>query len=62
MNKKLNGAVAPKHYESPALAVLNVNLEMGFAQSSGSSIGGIKPGPMSAASLFDVYECDEEMY
>lgn len=33
MNKKLNGAAAPKHYESPALAVLNVNLEMGFAQS-----------------------------
>lgn len=33
MNKKLNGATAPKHYESPALAVLNVNLEMGFAQS-----------------------------
>lgn len=62
MNKKFDGAVAPKHYESPALAVLNVNLEMGFAQSSGSSIGGIKPGPMSAASLFDVYECDEEMY
>lgn len=33
MNKKLNGAAAPKHYESPALAVLDVNLEMGFAQS-----------------------------
>lgn len=33
MNKKSDGAVAPKHYESPALAVLNVNLEMGFAQS-----------------------------
>lgn len=33
MNKKLKGAAAPKHYESPALAVLNVNLEMGFAQS-----------------------------
>lgn len=33
MNKKFDGAVAPKHYESPALAVLNVNLEMGFAQS-----------------------------
>ena len=58
MNKKFDGAVAPKHYESPALAVLNVNLEMGFA----SSIGGVKPHPMSAASLFDVYECDEEMY
>lgn len=33
MNKKLNGAAAPKHYESPALAVLDVNLEMGFAVS-----------------------------
>lgn len=33
MNKKQNGAAAPKRYESPALAVLNVNLEMGFAQS-----------------------------
>lgn len=33
MNKKFDGAVAPKHYESPALAVLDVNLEMGFAQS-----------------------------
>lgn len=33
MNKKFDGAVAPKHYESPALAVLNVNLEVGFAQS-----------------------------
>lgn len=33
MNKKIDGAIAPKHYESPILAVLNVNLEMGFAQS-----------------------------
>lgn len=33
MNKKFDGAVAPKHYESPSLAVLDVNLEMGFAQS-----------------------------
>lgn len=33
MNKKFDGAVAPKHYESPSLAVLNVNLEMGFAVS-----------------------------
>lgn len=31
MNKKFDGAVAPKHYESPSLAVLDVNLEMGFA-------------------------------
>lgn len=62
MNKKLNGVAAPKHYESPALAVLDVNLEMGFAQSTGSNIGGLKPGQMSAASFFDVYGCDEEMY
>ena len=38
MNKKFDGAVAPKHYESPALAVLDVNLEMGFAQSSGNQV------------------------
>lgn len=62
MNKKQNGAAAPNHYESPVLAVLNVNLEMGFAQSTGSNIGGLKPGPMSTASFFDVYGCDEEMY
>ena len=62
MNKKQNGAAAPKRYESPALAILNVNLEMGFAQSTGSNIGGLKPGPMSTASFFDVYGCDEEMY
>lgn len=61
MNKKFDGAVAPKHYESPSLAVLNVNLEMGFAQ-SGNQIGDLKPGHMSAASFFDVYGCDEEMY
>ena len=29
MNKKLNGAAAPKHYES--LAILDVNLENGYA-------------------------------
>lgn len=58
MNKKFDGAVAPKHYESPALAVLNVNLEMGFA----ASIPDNKHEPMSAASLFDVYGCDEELY
>lgn len=39
MNKKFDGAVAPKHYESPALAVLDVNLEMGFAQSGGEAKG-----------------------
>lgn len=62
MNKKFDGAAAPKHYESPSLEVLNVNLEMGFAQSPGSNIGGNKPEPMTSASLFDVYVFDEEMY
>lgn len=36
MNKKQNGAAAPKRYESPALAVLNVNLENGYA--SGNAV------------------------
>ena len=36
MNKKLNGAAAPKRYESPSLAVLNVNLENGYA--SGNAV------------------------
>lgn len=58
MNKKFDGAVAPKHYESPSLAVLNVNLEMGFAASTND----FTQQPMSAASLFDVYGCDEELY
>lgn len=31
MNKEFDGAIAPKHYESPSLAVLNVNLENGYA-------------------------------
>lgn len=57
MNKKFDGAVAPKHYESPALAVLNVNLEMGFAQ-SGGNIGGLKPQPMS---LYDAYGYYDEL-
>lgn len=56
MNKKQNGAAAPKHYESPALAVLNVNLEMGFAQSG--NIGGNKPEPMS---LYDAYGYYDEL-
>lgn len=36
MNKKQNGAAAPKHYESPALAVLDVNLENGYASGGGN--------------------------
>lgn len=31
MNKKQNGAAAPKRYESSALAILDVNLENGYA-------------------------------
>lgn len=31
MNKNQNGAAAPKRYESPVLAILNVNLENGYA-------------------------------
>lgn len=58
MNKKLNGAAAPKHYESPALAVLNVNLEMGFAQSESGNIGDLNAQP---ASLFDAYGYYDEL-
>lgn len=58
MNKKFDGAVAPKHYESPALAVLNVNLEMGFAQSGGGNIGDLNPQP---ASLYDAYGYYDEL-
>lgn len=36
MNKKQNGAAAPKRYESPALAILDVNLENGYA--SGNAV------------------------
>lgn len=54
MNKKFDGAVAPKHYESPSLAVLNVNLEMGFA----SSVGDMNPQP---ASLYDAYGYYDEL-
>lgn len=54
MNKKLNGAAAPKHYESPSLAVLNVNLEMGFATSTGD----LNAQPMS---LYDAYGYHDEL-
>lgn len=54
MNKKLNGAAAPKHYESPSLAVLNVNLEMGFATSAGD----LNAQPMS---LYDAYGYYDEL-
>lgn len=54
MDKKLNGAAAPKHYESPSLAVLNVNLEMGFATSTGD----LNAQPMS---LYDAYGYYDEL-
>ncbi|MDD6624380.1 MAG: hypothetical protein U0M54_03470 [Bacteroidales bacterium] len=57
MNKKFDGAAAPKHYESPSLEVLNVNLEMGFAQ-SGGNIGDLNAQP---ASLFDAYGYYDEL-
>lgn len=57
MDKKFDGAVAPKHYESPALAVLNVNLEMGFAQSGGN----IRPLNPQPASLYDAYGYYDEL-
>ena len=56
MNMKFDGAVAPKHYESPSLAVLDVNLEMGFAQSG--NIGTVNPQPMS---LYDAYGYYDEL-
>lgn len=54
MDKKLNGAAAPKHYESPSLAVLDVNLEMGFATSTGD----LNAQPMS---LYDAYGYYDEL-
>lgn len=54
MNKKLNGAAAPKHYESPSLAILDVNLEMGFATSTGD----LNAQPMS---LYDAYGYYDEL-
>lgn len=54
MNKKLNGAAAPKHYESPSLAVLDVNLEMGFATSTGDLNA-------QTMSLYDAYGYYDEL-
>lgn len=54
MNKKFDGAVAPKHYESPALAVLDVNLENGYA--SGGNIGDYKQEQMSFGDAYGYYE------
>ena len=54
MNTKQYGAAAPKHYESPALAILNVNLENGYA--SGGSIGDYKQEQMSFGDAYGYYE------
>lgn len=57
MNKKLNGAAAPKHYESPALAVLDVNLENSYAS---GNIGDYKQEQMSFGDAYGYYY--EELY
>lgn len=50
MNKKLNGAAAPKRYESPALAILNVNLENGYAS------GGVDKNAVNDMPYWDEWE------
>lgn len=57
MNKKQNGAAAPKHYESPSLAVLDVNLENGYAS---GNIGDYKQEQMSFGDAYGYYY--EELY
>lgn len=54
MNKKQNGTAAPKRYESPALAILDVNLENGYA--SGGNIGDYKQEQMSFGDAYGYYE------
>lgn len=54
MNKKQNGAAAPKRYESPALAILDVNLENGYA--SGGNIGDYKHEQLSFGDAYGYYE------
>ena len=56
MNKKQNGATAPKHYESPALAVLDVNLEMGYASSGGGNTDTLNPKPLSFGDPYGYYD------
>lgn len=53
MNKKLNGAAAPKHYESPALAVLDVNLENGYAS---GNVDALNPKPLSFGDPYGYYD------
>ncbi len=50
MNKKQNGAAAPKRYESPALAILDVNLENGYAS------GGMDKNAVNDMPYWDEWE------
>lgn len=52
MNKKQNGAAAPKRYESPALAILDVNLENGYA----SGVDTLNPKPLSFGDPYGYYD------
>lgn len=54
MNKKQNGAAAPKRYESPALAILDVNLENGYA--SGGKVDALNPKPLSFGDPYGYYD------
>lgn len=55
MNKKQNGAAAPKRYESPALAILDVNLENGYA-SGGGKEDTLNPKPLSFGDPYGYYD------
>lgn len=55
MNKKQNGAAAPKRYESPALAILDVNLENGYA-SGGGKVDALNPKPLSFGDPYGYYD------
>lgn len=55
MNKKQNGAAAPKHYELPSLAVLDVNLENGYA-SGGGKVDTLNPKPLSFGDPYGYYD------
>lgn len=55
MNKKLNGAAAPKRYESPALAILDVNLENCYA-SGGGKVDTLNPKPLSFGDPYGYYD------
>lgn len=53
MNKKQNGAAAPKRYESPALAILDVNLENGYAS---GGVDTLNPKPLSFGDPYGYYD------